>query len=378
MTDCGDNVPKLMAVKTVVVCEAQVPFVHGGAEVHVRELVRELGARGYDAELVGIPFKWYPKSEILPHAAAWRLVDLSESNGRPIDLVIATKFPTYFVRHPAKVAWLIHQYRAAYELCGTPYSDFRHTESDVGLRDTLIRLDTEMLGECRRLFTNARNTADRVKKFNGLDAEPLYHPPRLAPRLFARSYGDYVLSVGRIESVKRVDLLVRAMPLVDRPVRLVVAGDGTQRANVERLAHECGVADRIAFAGTVDDEQLLGLYADALAVLYPPFDEDFGYVTLEAFLARKPVITATDSGGPNEFVIDGVNGFSCPPDPEALAGAVNALHADRRRAQSLGEAGEQRARTITWDGVIQKLVGSPGGSADAGSAAVERANVVRS
>lgn len=345
-----------MAVKTVIVCEAQVPFVHGGAEVHVRELLRELRARGYEAELVSVPFKWYPKTEILPHAAAWRLLDLSESNGRPIDLVIATKFPTYFVRHPNKVAWLIHQYRAAYELAGTPYSDFRHIESDVGLRETLIRLDTEMLGECRRLFTNAQNTANRVRKYNGLDAEALYHPPRLASRLFSRSYGDYVLSVGRIESVKRVDLLVRAMASVDRPVRLVVAGDGTQRANVERLAHECGVSDRVSFLGSIDDEQLLELYADALAVLYPPFDEDFGYVTLEAFLARKPVVTATDAGGPNEFVVDGVNGFSCPADPEAFAQAINALNDDRPRAQSLGEAGQERARVITWDGVIEKLV----------------------
>ena len=111
-----------MSVKTVVVCEAQVPFVHGGAEVHVRELTRELTERGYAAELVSVPFKWYPKEEILPHAAAWRLLDLSESNGRPIDLVIASKFPTYFVRHPNKVAWLIHQYRAAYELYGVPHS----------------------------------------------------------------------------------------------------------------------------------------------------------------------------------------------------------------------------------------------------------------
>src|SRR5687767_1373765 len=203
-----------MAVKTVVVCEAQVPFVHGGAEVHVRELLRELIARGYDAELVSVPFKWYPKEEILPHAAAWRLLDLSESNGRPVDRVIASKFPTYFVRHPHKVAWLIHQYRAAYELCDTVYSDFFHREQDVGLRDTLVRLDTEMLSECRAIYANAQNTADRLKKFNGLHAQALYHPPQLAPRLRPGTYGNYVLSVGRIESVKRVDLIVRAMASV--------------------------------------------------------------------------------------------------------------------------------------------------------------------
>jgi glycosyltransferase involved in cell wall biosynthesis len=347
-----------MSVKTVVVCEAQVPFVHGGAEVHVRELTRELKARGYDAELVSVPFKWYPKEEILPHAAAWRLLDLSESNGRPIDLVIASKFPTYFVRHPSKVAWLIHQYRAAYELCGTPYSDFGHNEQDVALRDTLVRLDTEMLGECRHVFANAENTANRVRKFNGIAAEALYHPPRLAERLAAATvrYGDFVLSVGRIESVKRVDLLVSAMARVDKPIRLVIAGDGTQRTNVERVAADAGVADRVDFLGLVEDDRLLALYADALAVLYPPYDEDFGYVTLEAFLSRKPVVTALDSGGPNEFVRDTVNGFVVAPEPEAFAEAVNALARDKARAASLGETGYDRARTITWDGVIEKLV----------------------
>ncbi len=344
-----------MAIHTVLVCEAQVPFVHGGAEVHVRELVRELRARGYEAELVSVPFKWYPKEEILPHAAAWRLLDLSECNGRPVDLVIASKFPTYFARHPRKVAWLIHQYRAAYELCGTEYSDFAHTELDVGLRDTLIQLDTEMLGECRAIFTNAKNTASRLAKFNGLAAEALYHPSRLAPRLEPGPYGDYVLSVGRIESVKRVDLAVRALGRVPA-LRLLVAGDGTQRANVERAAVEAGVSDRVSFLGTVGDDELIDLYAGALGVVYPPYDEDFGYVTLEAFLARKPVITCTDSGGPNEFVVDGVNGWVCEPQPGAVGDAIARLAADRRRAASMGDAGHDVARTITWDGVIEKLV----------------------
>ena len=346
-----------MGVKTILVCEAQVPFVHGGAESHVRELIRELRARGYLAELVSVPFKWYPKEEILPHAAAWRLLDLSESNGRPVDVLIASKFPTYFARHPRKVAWLIHQYRAAYELCGTEYSDFSHTERDVGLRDTLITLDREMLGECRAIFSNARNTAARLEKFNGLKAEPLYHPSRLAPLLRAGESGSYVLSVGRIESVKRIDLIVGAMPAVHPGLRLVVAGDGTQRANVERAAADAGVSDRVTFLGTVADEQLIELYAGALAVVYPPYDEDFGYVTLEAFLARKPVITCHDSGGPTEFVSDGVNGWLCEPDPSALAAAINAADADRRRSARMGDAGHDLAETITWDGVIEKLLG---------------------
>ena len=342
----------------IVVCEAQVPFVEGGAEYHVRELLRQLRLHGHQAEIVSVPFKWYPKEEILTHAAAWRLLDLSESNGAPIDLVIGTKFPSYFVRHPHKVAWLIHQYRAAYELAGTDYSDFRHLESDVGLRERLMALDTRMLGECRRLFANAHNTANRVARYNGLHAEPLYHPPRLAERIRGGPYGQYVLSVGRIESVKRVDLAVRALAHVDPAVRLVVAGEGTQRANTERLAAELGVADRVDFLGAVDDETLLDLYAGALAVVYAPFDEDYGYVTLEAFLARKPVITTMDAGGPLEFVDDGVNGAACRPNGEAIAQVINHLHTHRRDAAELGEAGWQRARAVTWDGVIEKLVGT--------------------
>ena len=86
------------------------------------------------------------------------------------------------------------------------------------------------------------------------------------------------------------------------------------------------------------------MYRDALAVVYTPYDEDYGYVTLEAFLASKPVITATDAGGPLEFVEDGVNGFICAPAPEALATAINQLAGDRARAASFGRAGFERAR----------------------------------
>jgi glycosyltransferase involved in cell wall biosynthesis len=338
------------------VCEAQVPFVHGGAELHVRQLVRELCARGYLAELVSVPFKWYPKEEILPHAAAWRLLDLSESNGRAVDLVIASKFPTYFVRHPNKIAWLIHQYRAAYELCGTAYSDFSHDEFDVGLRKTLMRLDNVMLGECRTIFTNARNTAARLEKFNGITAEPLYHPPNLAGRLKGGPYGDYVLSVGRIEATKRVDLLIEAMDLAEKSLRLIVVGEGTGRDRTERLVADRGLFDRVTFRGVVDDDELIDLYAGALAVAYPPFDEDFGYVTLEAFHARKAVITCTDSGGPLEFVRDGINGMIVEPHAEAIAAAMSRLASNKPLAKSFGDAGYEVAAAISWDHVISRLL----------------------
>jgi glycosyltransferase involved in cell wall biosynthesis len=359
-----------VSVRRVLILEAQTPFVHGGAEILVRQLAGALRERGYDADVVSIPFNDEPREELLAHAAAWRLIDVSRSLGRPVDLAIATKFPTYFVRHPAKVAWLVHQYRAAYELCGTPFSGFAHDERDVGLRKRLIELDTRMLAECAGLFSIARTVSSRLHKFNGLAAEPLYHPPKLAARLKPGAYGDYMLTVARLEHVKRVDLAIEAFHAVDRRLRLVVAGEGSARPRLEQRIEELGLGQRVTLLGRVSDDQLIDLYAGARGVLFAPYDEDYGYVTLEAFLARKPVVTASDSGGTLEFVEDGTNGLVAAPTADAIAGAVNRLAADAALAARLGGRGYERARLVTWDGVVERLVAAaarPRAAARAGS-----------
>jgi glycosyltransferase involved in cell wall biosynthesis len=321
----------------------------------VRELVREFRERGFDTELVSVPFKWYPKTELLPHAGAWRLLDLSESNGRPIDLLVATKFPTYFARHPRKVAWLVHQHRAAYDLIDTPFTDFTHQEADVALRERLMALDTEMLGECRGLFSISATISKRVERFNGLKATPLYHPPRLAARLRGGQAGSYVLSVGRLESIKRTDLAIRAMLHVPQSLSLKIAGTGTHADSLKSLTDSLGLGPRVSFLGEVKDDDLIELYAGALAVVFPPLDEDYGYVTLESFLSHKPVVTTEDAGGPNEFVTSGVNGWVTAADPKALAEAIAKLDADRRKSARMGDEGYDLARGITWAGVIDRL-----------------------
>ena len=342
-------------IKTVVVCEAQVPFIRGGAEALVGELVQQFRRHGFETERISLPFKWYPKREVLAHAGAWRLLDLSESNGRPIDLLVGTKFPTYFARHPRKVTWLVHQHRAAYELVGTPYSDFDHNEHDLALRDSLIALDTRMLGESRGIFTISATISARLQRYNGLASTPLYHPPRLAERLHAAPAGNYVLSLGRLETVKRVDLAIRAMLHTPGSLHLKIAGTGTQRENLERLVESLGLGPRVQFLGEVNDDQAIELFAGALAVVFPPYDEDYGYVTLEAFLSHKPVVTTIDAGGPNEFVVDGQTGRVVEPEAAAIGEALSALDRDRRRAAKLGEAGYDLARGITWSGVIDRL-----------------------
>jgi glycosyltransferase involved in cell wall biosynthesis len=196
----------------------------------------------------------------------------------------------------------------------------------------------------------------RLRRYNGLESTPLYHPPLLARQLTPGDYGNYVLSVARLEQNKRVDLAVRSVAHWPEPLRLVVVGEGSQRGLVERAAEEAGVSARVSFLGAVADDVLPALYRDALAVMYVPYDEDYGLVTLEAFLAAKPVVTASDSGGTLEFVDDGVTGVVTAPEPEALGAAVAALHGSRARAAALGDAGRARASAITWDAVIERLV----------------------
>src|SRR3954451_6324077 len=194
------------AEMNIVVCRPQVPFVYGGAELMADQLVAELRARGHQAETVSIPFKWYPGSRVLDQAFLWRLVDLTESNGVPIDRVIATKFPAYCVRHPNKVVWVLHQFRQAYDIDRTGLVQFSESPEDRATRAAIERLDAVALGEARKVFATSRNVADRLQRFNGIDAEVLPHPPQALAYREAEPEG-YVLSVNRLDRAKRIDLL---------------------------------------------------------------------------------------------------------------------------------------------------------------------------
>ncbi len=354
-----DFSPGHRPVKTIAVCAAQVPFFRGGAEAHVNGLVRELAKRGYEVDLINIPYKWYPRDQLLKSLEIWRLLDLSESNDKAIDMIIATKFPSYFAEHPHKVLWLIHQFRHLYDLWGTPYSDFDPAqEADRMLREKLIKLDTQVLKSYKRIYTNAKNTAARLKKYNGIDAVPLYHPPHLAGKYYGAEDKDYILSVGRLDRLKRVDFLIRSMRFMNPQIKCRIVGTGPELENLQRLARECGVADRIEFLGFVQDDDLLRLYAHATAVYFAPLDEDYGYVTLEAFLSKKPVITASDSGGPLEFVEDGHNGVIVHSmDEKELAARSEELFFDKEKGRAYGEAGYEKVKEISWDTVVETLVG---------------------
>lgn len=341
----------------IAICAAQVPFTRGGAEVLYESLRDELVRRGHRAEIVALPFNWSSRSNILRSALAWRMLDLTSSAGEPIDLVIATRFPSYAVRHPRKVVWLIHQFRQIYELAGTRFSDFGARAGDGEVAAMLRDLDARTLGEARARYSISRTTAERLRRFNDLDAEPLYPPPLLGERYRSEEPSGYVLSVGRLDPMKRVDLLLRSLSHCRRPVTARIVGDGPDRGRLEALASELGIADRVEFAGRVDDDRLLELYARASAVFYAPFDEDYGYITIEAFRSGRPLVTTDDSGGVLEFVRDGENGYVCSAgDVGALADRLDRLHGDGALALRLGAAGRESVAGIGWDGVIDRLL----------------------
>jgi glycosyltransferase involved in cell wall biosynthesis len=333
----------------VAVCRPQVPFVRGGIEIFTDALVAQLRARGLEAEIVSVPWQGWPNDGLAANAMMWRLVELGADLDVPADVVVATKFPSYLLRHSHKVVWLVHQLRQAYELHGTPLGQFSDSRNDRSIRRGIQELDRSSLGEARKILATSRNVADRLQRSTGLTAEVLPHPPQELPYR-CDGYGDFVLCAGRLDPAKRIELLLEAAEL-DPGLDVVVTGDGTDRARLERLA-----GDRVRFAGHVSVDDLADLYARCGAVYYAPLDEDFGMVPYEAFRAAKPVVTTTDAGGPLEVVHDGVTGRVVAPDAASVAAALRELLADEATARAYGEAGRAATEHVTWDNAIAELL----------------------
>jgi glycosyltransferase involved in cell wall biosynthesis len=327
-----------------------VPFVYGGAEVVADTLADELRARDHEVEVVTLPFAW-GGTRALDNALQWRLIDLSEAS-KPVELVIGTKFPSYGIRHPNKVIWLVHQLRQAYDFDRGEFGQFSEAPLDRSTRDAVKRFDQVAFSEAKKIFTISANVAGRLKRYNGFDATVLPPPPQ---RLDYRTdgYDGFVLSVNRLDRYKRIDLLIDAVK-ADPQLKAVIVGDGPDRGRLEQLAN--GVNGRIEFAGRVGGDELADLYARCLAVYYAPVDEDYGMVPYEAFLSAKPVVTTVDAGGPLEIVHDGETGVVVTPDSAEIAKACAHLvhHVDEARA--LGEAGKAVAERITWDACIDALL----------------------
>ena len=341
----------------IVLASSFVPFTNGGGRFIVEWLEQKLVECGHRVERFYIPFVDRPE-DLFDQILAYRLIDLADS----CDRLIAFRPPSYVLYHPNKVLWFIHHIRALYDLWDSPY---RMVPDDAGgraFRNRLIDLDTRAIRQARRVFTNSKVVANRLARFNGIAATPLY-PPIMAPERFRNDgYGDEIVAISRVEPHKRQWLLLEAMRHVTTTVKLRICGTSLSPPHVETLQRaiaDHGLSHRVIFEDRwISEEEKVERLATALAVAYVPEDEDsYGYPSLEAAHARKAVLTASDSGGVLELISDGHNGIVAPPDPRALAQAMDRLHRDRALAARMGAANERRLTElhIDWPNVVDAL-----------------------
>jgi glycosyltransferase involved in cell wall biosynthesis len=341
------------------VTTVQVPFIRGGAEILTDGLVKSLRAAGHEAEEISMPFRFAPASEVKRSMDVWASENFEYMNGYNPDLVICLKFPTFYLQHPNKVAWVIHQHRAVYDLWDTPFTEGLSTTSEgKALRQNIIRFDTQAFKSFNKVFTIGKTVSKRLQQFNQISSITLYHPPKLDSYFYNAPAEPYIFFPSRLEELKRQYLLIKAMKYVQSPVVALLAGEGGQKIALQNLIEQLDLNQRVRLIGRLSDSEMLGFYAHCLGVFFGSYDEDYGYVTLEAMLAAKPVITCTDSGEAVEFVVDRETGFIVQPEPEAIAQAIDDLYFHQKRASAMGKAGLERyhALDISWENVVNNLL----------------------
>ena len=342
----------------IALCSSFVPFIRGGGRNIVEWLQDELLAAGHQVERIYLPQIDVPDL-LLPQMAAYRWVDLAAS----ADRVICFRPPAHAIPHPHKILWFIHHVRVFYDLWDSPYRGFPDDEKHRNIRDILHRADTTALGEARHVFTNSQVVSDRLKRFNNVGSEVLY-PPIIQPERFSsRHFSDEIVYICRVEHHKRQHLLVEAMRHTRTKVKLRLCGASAGAPYVrelEEMIASSNLEDRVHFDNKwISEAEKIQLLSECLAAAYLPLDEDsYGYPSLEASHASKPVLTTTDSGGVLELVTHGYNGLVASPEPKALAEAMDQLYADRANTRRMGLNAAQRIveLNISWQHVLARLL----------------------
>ncbi len=342
----------------VVLTTVQVPFVRGGAEFLADNLKNAMNEYGHQAEIVSMPFIDSPLYRIEDHIIAARLMDQEWSWGGKADLCVGLKFPAYYMPHPNKVDWVLHQHRAAYDLFDTDFSTIKNNEEGLKVRRQIMNADNAYLPEAKRIYTIAQNVSNRMQKFNHIHSEALYHPCPDMDKFYCDGYEDYILMPSRINITKRQFLALDALKHSHGNFKIYFVGrpdNEFMKEEFDKKVAESGLQDRVKCFDYVSQEEKFELYAKAKAVLFIPYDEDYGYITLEAMAASKPVITAKDSGGPLEFVTENT-GVVVDPTPEAIAKAMDSFF-DSDIAEKYGIGGKKHLEemNITWENVVKEL-----------------------
>ena len=344
-------------MKIAVVTAAMSSGEQGGAEAFYAGLVGGLRSVGVDAHQVDVRIDESTFDAVL--ASYKRCYDLDL---REYDLVISTKAPTYAVRHPRHISYLVHTLRVFYDRFASEFGE--GNEKCRSQRAQIHALDKAALhpSRVRRHFTightNYRRLIDADSFWSSIHYEVL-HPAAAVAGFKPPRPGQYFFLPGRLHRWKRADLVIRAMQRLNRDIPLKIAGTGEDERRLRALA---GDDRRIQFLGRVSDEQLVDLFAGAVAVPFVPVQEDYGLVMVEAFKSRKPVVTCRDSGEPVYFVKHGVNGLVVEPDADALSAAFEYVLDHPKRAAEMGNNGFRTVSHIKWESIASTLLQSVNGA----------------
>ncbi|MBB6182070.1 glycosyltransferase [Pseudorhizobium flavum] len=340
-----------------------------------------------------------------PEASFWDLISSYEAFSKldlsAYDCVISGKYPAWMVNHPNHICYMLHRLRGLYDTYAPPAEDHtvlrlpklrnlvewlddagRYPDpeqipdlfdklrslKDAGLPESVFAFPGPFIRKIVHFLDNAALSPQRIRRYAAI-AETVrqrknYFPPDamvdvLYPPPHRSDYreGDfrYLFTSSRLDRPKRVDLIVEAMKHVSEAIPLLIAGTGPDEARLKALA---GNDQRIQFLGFVPDEAMSALYADALAVPFVPYDEDYGLVTIEAMRSGKPVLTFADSGGPCEFVHDGETGFVTAPSAKALAERISELARNPQLARQMGERAKGEVAPVIWDNAASGLLQS--------------------
>ncbi len=385
-----------MPMRIGIIAPSPVPFSIGGAENLFWGLLSYLNQETiHQAELIKLPSREHGFWELVDTYREFSRLDLSH-----FDCVISGKYPSWMVPHSRHICYMLHRLRGLYDTyhftrlplectCSHPavqslvnrlkgighgprnvdlvfqaLNDFR-TNPDIPpdalqfpgplIRQIVHSLDDAALHPSRiSLYASiSSNLVRRAGYFPaGADVRVL-HPPSNLRHFWTGDY-EYLFTIGRLDGAKRIRLLVEAMRRVKSRIQLKIAGSGPDEEEIKRLADG---DPRIEFLGFVKDSEAVNLYANALTVLYVPYDEDYGLVTIEAMMCGKPVLTTVDSGEPNAFVRNGVTGYSVEPSAEALAERIDYIARHPAEARGMAEACRKQVEGITWETVVTGLVG---------------------
>ena len=346
----------MSAARRIAVVTSSPPLTDGGHMVIARALTHALRNAGHHADVIVTPQNRFGR-QAAAYLATW-LTDVGMTDSGPVDQVISLRFPSYAVRHPKHVCWLNHTMREYYDLWDTfsaPLSAPGRAKERVRRR-LIHSADRYLLTRnVDRLFVQSDTIRRRLAMWPSLNATVL-HPPAPPGPYRCERYGDFIFMVSRLTRLKRADLLLRALATpAGAGIKAVIAGNGEDRERLAALRRELDLAERVTLVGAVDQPQLIHYLAHCRAVCFPPVQEDYGFVTVEAFAASKAVVTCSDSGGPTEPVQDGVTGYVCDPTPAAMAQALRSLMDDPTAAEAMGSRAFERGAAITWPDTVRAL-----------------------